>query len=768
MVSQWIWRCQVPVFAIVGILGSAFGAMDTPPQGSDKPVVRPPLAGYDFSEEGRDVFGTHDLSLHGDAEIVYDLERGPVLRLGGTGYAQAEEAQLDLRNAMSLCYWIKEDANCPDRNLLVGQGWDITTEEYTFAVWRFDERKFEWRVSLWPPIPISATHKNHGIGAVDVSDGQWHHIAVTYDAEDVAAGRLIYVDGQLAHALRGAGPLDAPTTGITVGALPGGPPSYSPFVGWFDDVGFYDTSLTLAQVQQIMTQGLSGYNPAIPVYDYPSDGAELTHNSPTLAWQAGPNSVSCNVYLSQDREAVATLQPEAFLGQQTGSEIQLTGLNWATTYYWRVDAINEAHEDSPWIGPVWRFDTLGTHMIDDIESYGLVSPDLIYETWLDRWGYTVDGKPPYLGNGTRMTVGDYYYYYDEINDKEYEGHVGSTDIKYEGWFSLPLAYDNTELPYYSETQRIFEWPMDWTTNGNNAMAYLRMHYLGTVPPLSEFELSGGQYHVKGIWSDSFEDLDDLARLHKTDLSTFVSMPMHGNGSIRVKVESVEYTHEWARAGIMIRESLAVDARHVAALVTPSNRAEYLARRYVGGDNVSRDTGSPNSISVPHWLRLTRQDSTFTADHSADGESWEDLGVVYMVVPDEVQVGLMVNSFVDDKTLCHAVFSNLQVNGKSDVTLETLTNIGRPTNDPDHLYVSVRDARGQDAVIVHPDDPNALLVDQWQEWSLPLSEFQAQGVDLTQITQLAIGVGDTPRSGTSRDPGGRGKFYVDQIRLMAEE
>ncbi len=293
-----------------------------------------------------------------------------------------------------------------------------------------------------------------------------------------------------------------------------------------------------------------------------------------------------------------------------------------------------------------------------------------------------------------------------------------------------------------------------------------MHHLGTVLPASNFELSEDQYHVTGVWADSFEDLDELAQLNKTDHCTFVSMPMPSDGSITVKVESVEDTAEWARAGIMIRESFADNARHMAAVVTPSNRAEYLTRQSPGGTTSSRSTGDPNSISVPHWLRLTRQGFTFTATHSADGEQWESLGMVALMMSGEVQVGLIVNSFVDGKTPCHAVFSNVQVDGGSEMALETLTNIGLETNDPDHLYLAVQDAHAQTAVIVHPDDPNALLVDEWTEWRLPLSELEAQGVDLSQITQLAIGVGDTPQPGQFRQQGGRGKFYVDQIRLIA--
>ena len=687
MVNRSTSRWNLLIFAILGMLVSRLVGMADASQGPDTQEeghLQPlPLIGYDFADGGSDVYGMQDLTFHGDAETIYDSQRGHVLQLGGTGHALAENAVLELTGEISICFWVKEGADCPPMNTLVGQGWDESGRKLTFSVQRGDERYFEWFVNKWGQTTFSAKHFNQMSGAVNVSDGQWHHIAVTYDANDLNGARKIYIDGQLDGVFDSLGAIDTSFSGVSVGdAFPGAPASFSSFVGWVDDVGFYDTALTHAEIQRIVINGLSGHNPELPVYVFPLDGAQFAQNSLMPKWQAGQSSVSHNVYLSKDREAVAMQDPEAFLGNQDSSQIELTGLEWATTYYWRIDEVNEAHEDSPWLGPIWRFTTLGTRPIDDIESYWITSPNRIFETWLDRWPYTVDGQQVYAGNGTGMTVGEY--------NEQAGGYLGSVDVAFEGWFSLPLEYDNTQPPYYSETQRYFAGPMDWTTNGQTDMAYLCLHHLGTVPPPSNLELSEDLYHVTGVWADSFETLDELDQLNKTDHCTFVSMPMQGDGAITVKVESVEDTAEWARAGIMIRESLAEDARHMAAVVTPSKRAEYLYRQYPSGTTSSRSTGDPNSIDVPHWLRVTRQGSTLTATHSADGEHWESFGTVTIMMPSEVQVGLMVNSFVDDKTPCHAVFSNVQVQGSLEVTLETLTNIGRATNDPEHLYVVVQD------------------------------------------------------------------------------
>ncbi|NQV34821.1 MAG: DUF1349 domain-containing protein, partial [Phycisphaeraceae bacterium] len=440
------------------------------------------------------------------------------------------------------------------------------------------------------------------------------------------------------------------------------------------------------------------------------------------------------------------------------------GLKWATTYYWRVDEVNEAHEDSPWLGHIWSFRTLGTLLIDDIESYDLYKPDgpyasrPIYAAWLDRWGYTDVNETVVQGNGTGMTVGEWYHNYHAYEQKVYEGYFGSVETAYEGWFSMALEYDNTQWPYYSETQQTFDRPMDWTNNGPTDMAYLCMHYLGTPLPPSTFEMSGDQYMVTGTGADIWELADEC---------TFVSNPMLGDGSVTVKVESVENTAEWARAGIMIRDGLAANARHMAAVVTPANKTEHLYRTYTGQSTSS--TGLAVDISSPHWLKLTRQGSVLTAAHSVDGQQWQVFGsTTYLSLPQELQVGLVVNSYADDKTTCQAVFSNLKINGNVGVTLETLTNIGLQYNEPDHLYVAVQDADGRSGIVAHPNNPDALLVDQWTEWRIPFSELEAQGVDLFHIKQLAIGVGDASAPGGSRNPGGHGKFYVDQIRLMAEE
>lgn len=85
---------------------------------------------------------------------------------------------------------------------------------------------------------------------------------------------------------------------------------------------------------------------------------------------------------------------------------------------------------------------------------------------------------------------------------------------------------------------------------------------------------------------------------------------------------------------------------------------------------------------------------------------------------------------------------------------------RLTNGPDTLYVAVEDKAGHIAVARYPD-LTAVTTTWWQEWSLPLDQFRAAGVNLQQVKKMYLGVGNRANPA----PGGAGRLYLDDIRLF---
>jgi hypothetical protein len=77
-----------------------------------------------------------------------------------------------------------------------------------------------------------------------------------------------------------------------------------------------------------------------------------------------------------------------------------------------------------------------------------------------------------------------------------------------------------------------------------------------------------------------------------------------------------------------------------------------------------------------------------------------------------------------------------------------------------MYVALTNANGTSAIVAH-EDPAAATIEEWTEWRIPLQAFTDQGVNLSDVDSIAIGLGS--KAGIA-SPGGSGTVYFDDIRL----
>ncbi|MHC4331507.1 MAG: hypothetical protein ACYSWW_25665 [Planctomycetota bacterium] len=124
----------------------------------------------------------------------------------------------------------------------------------------------------------------------------------------------------------------------------------------------------------------------------------------------------------------------------------------------------------------------------------------------------------------------------------------------------------------------------------------------------------------------------------------------------------------------------------------------------------------------------------------------------------VYAGLAVTAH-DAALTCEAVFSNVTITGTVSPQWAN-QDIGITSNAAEPLYVAVSNAAGAPAVAIH-DDPDAATIDTWTEWIIPLQAFADQGINLSNVDKIAIGLGAKSGSTTI---GGSGKMYFDDIRL----
>jgi regulation of enolase protein 1 (concanavalin A-like superfamily) len=147
--------------------------------------------------------------------------------------------------------------------------------------------------------------------------------------------------------------------------------------------------------------------------------------------------------------------------------------------------------------------------------------------------------------------------------------------------------------------------------------------------------------------------------------------MTGDVDVVARVASLEESDVWAKAGLMIRESLAANSRHAMAMTSADRGHAFQRRIDTGGWSEHTPAGDG---TAPTWLRLVRSGSLFRAYRSADGSNWTMMGSDAIPMGTTVYVGIAVTSHNASRPTV-AVVDNLRVGtGATDAG-------GIPTPDP---------------------------------------------------------------------------------------
>jgi hypothetical protein len=479
------------------------------------------------------------------------------------------------------------------------------------------------------------------------------------------------------------------------------------------------------------------YIPARARKPVPTSGEADVALDAVLSWRAGREAETHDIYFGTSRQEVAeaTVATESFSGESCEIVYVPSSLALGQRYYWKV--VETDPDSEVWESDIWNFSTIQNFVVDDFESYTDFSPDEVFNTWIDGYDDTSNGS----------TAG-----YPDPDFLLLDEHYMETVIVHGGDQSMPFFYDNSGSIAYSEATRTFNTPQDWTVKD---VQMLTLFFRGDPPAFVEIE--PGNILMSGIGADIYGTTDEFNYAYKK---------LTGDGSITVRIDSVQNTDEWAKAGVMIRSSLEEVAQQVDMIGTPSNRVEWMYRASTGGTTAGNETGV-DSITFPHWVRIRRQGNTFIGEHSTDGVNWTtttpgDLSSSSATVqmPNTVYIGLVVTSHVSGET-CQAEFSEVSTTGNvtgqwqtADIGVEQ--NVG---NAADRLYVVVEDNSGNSETYEHPENPNAVLIGDWRQWNIPLNALGDAGVNLTSIRRMTIGVGDK-----TAPMHGSGLLFIDDIWL----
>jgi len=670
---------------------------------------------YDSSGNGND--GT----LEVNPQWVAGKIAGALQFDGTDDYVEVPDSpSLDITDAITIAAWVFREVDSGNWERIVAKS-DSTLYDYWLQITTGDSIGGGF-------LDIGGTAQN----ILDLTTGtsiplnQWIHLAFVYDGT-YAKG---YVNGQLDKSEDiGSFKIRTSTRPLYVGRLQ---TSYN-FDGLIDDARVYNRALTQEEIQLMMLG--KGYPLALgPV---PKDGAVHEDTWVNLSWRPGDFAVSHDVYLGESFDDVNDGVGDTFQGNQT-STFYVTGfpgfpypdgLVPGTTYYWRIDEVNDTEPNSPWKGNVWSFSIppKTAYNPDPADGAESVDPD-VQLSWTAGFGAKL--HTVYFGEN-----------FDDVSSAAGGLPQGAT----------------TYTPGTLKLAKTYYWRVD--------------------------EFDAVETHKGDVWSFTTQGA--------------VGNPNPSNGAVDVKqTQIITFSPSVFAASHQLYFGADKDAVKNADTGSP----EYKGTRNLGAE--SYDPGKLEWDTTYYW-RIDEVNNT-NPDSPWPGILWSFTTANFLIVDDfesyndldpaDPESNRIFNAWIDgyddptngslvgydappfaEQTIVHSGNQSMPLLydnsvGYSEATLTltyprdwtengvnklTIWLRGNLDNAAETLYVALNGN-----AIVTNDNPDAAKVTTWTQWNIDLQAFADQGVNLTNVNTISLGLGNKNNPVAS----GSGTMYFDDIRL----
>jgi len=326
--------------------------------------------------------------------------------------------------------------------------------------------------------------------------GDWHHFAFVKDED--AGTMSIYFDSGLARFKSGTVETlaDIANTPFSVAAKLG---SDSDYVGRMDDLRVYNYALSEKEIAALFRGGdvELAWGPS------PYDGQADAPYDSDLIWNIGDYADLHDVYFGTDWDDVNDASAGSHLNVDYDrvdvNSYELDLLQLGKTYYWRIDEVNEANDDT-WKGKVWRFRVADYIVIDNMEDYTVIGGDYPIVGFAEPRGWDCGYQ-----NDTGSSL-------DLVPTTLWDVLAHRSDQAMYYW------YDNTYDPgagCYSEISNHFTLdPNNWTTAGVKMLTLWFYGYTGNATTGIEqmyagLEDSDSDYAEVRYGNNEGEDINDI-------------------------------------------------------------------------------------------------------------------------------------------------------------------------------------------------------------------------------------------------------------------
>jgi len=232
-------------------------------------------------------------------------------------------------------------------------------------------------------------------------------------------------------------------------------------------------------------------------YPIPADGAKNVSTDVILSWSMGQNADKHIVHFDTDLSNMGASEPSQ---PQDANTFDPGDLELGTTYYWRIDEVND---QNVWPGEIWSFTTTDYLVIEDFEQYNLLTGS--NRNWItDTWkNINVSLSTQYTHKCGKKSM--------DVNLPDY--HTGK---------------------YTDEVVRIFHPPQDWTAAGARALELFFCDRTNNSHALIYIVLSDGNNEAIVIYpEDSNDIINDIWHPWRIDLQEFHDINMSNIESIEL-------------------------------------------------------------------------------------------------------------------------------------------------------------------------------------------------------------------------------------------
>jgi hypothetical protein len=735
------------------------------------------VALWKFEGNFNDSAGTNHGTPKGDAKIVIDAERGRVLELDGTGdYVEIPNSpSLNITgDKISMAAWVNFNDVGPIQ-IVIAKVYNNSTHASPYFSYGLHKL-----ASAQPRVWISRTGgAAYQPGATNsMQSRQWHHLAGVYNGAQLQ----LYLDGKLAASSNVTGNIIGYDTVLRLG-INGG--LTEPMAGKMDEVCIFNRALSAEEIAAVMQS--IGTNPGLAVTPNPAVAAQDVPADIPLSWTPGKFAASHDVYFGTAFADVNTAGRTGALGVlvsrgQTETTYQPAArLDYGRTYYWRVDEVNKAPDNTIFKGDVWSF---------TVEPYAYPIKGVTA---------TASSAQPGMGpektvDGSGLNAGDQHG--TELSTMWLSAATSPNWIQ----FAFDQAYRVSEMRVWNSNQIIepaigfgaksvkVEYSLDGTTwtEVKDVPEFGRGTGLDTYTPNTTVSLGGAlakyvKLTILGQWGVAPQC--SLSEVRFLSVPVQARQPQPAAAATGV---SVDTTLNWrpgreaASHQVFLGTDRTAVAEGTAAATTTSDHSlspdslSYGTTYYWKVDEVNAAT-YPGEV----WSFTTQQygvvDDFESYTDKADAEvytAWVDgfdnptkngavVGLPTAVNGTFSETSIVYGGkqsmpFAYDNSkapLSEATrtFDDAQDWSQHGITTLVLFFRGAGANAGAPIYVKINGTK-----VLYNNGAAGTTVPLWKQWNIDLASL---GVSLKSVKTLTIGVGD----GTA---GGSGTLLFDEIRLYA--